>query len=67
MATRRRAFRSAALVAAVILALGVVTAPASRAQPTGSQPWLNTHLSPQQRAALLVESDPEALLQALAR
>ena len=55
MATARRAFGSAALVVAVVLAVGVVTAPASPAQPASSQPWLNTHLSPQERARLLLQ------------
>ncbi|HEX9354035.1 MAG TPA: hypothetical protein VF933_09500, partial [Streptosporangiaceae bacterium] len=40
---------------AVVLAVGVVTAPASPAQPASSQPWLDTHLSPQERARLLLQ------------
>src|SRR6266851_4420329 len=55
MATGRRAFGGAALVVAVVLAVGVVTAPASLSQPASSQPWLNTHLSPQERARLLMQ------------
>jgi len=55
--TRKRLTQTVAATAAMVVCLGVAGAPASSAAPAGragAQPWMNTHLSPQQRARLLL-------------
>jgi beta-glucosidase len=51
---RSRTGRIVALAAAVVLSVGVLGVPASTAQPSNTQPWMNQQLSPEQRARLLM-------------
>ena len=55
---RRRVGRGVAVVAVAVVCLGLVGIPASSAAPAvraATQPWMNTHLSPQERARLLLQ------------
>src|SRR6059036_1685907 len=56
---RRRVVGRVAAVAAAVVCLGVAGMPTGSAAPTSSpaaaQPWLDTHLSPQERARLLMQ------------
>ena len=55
---RRRVGRGVAVVAVAVVSLGLAGIPASSAAPTvraAAQPWMNTHLSPQERARLLLQ------------
>jgi beta-glucosidase len=54
MSTRRRAARVLVLAAAVVLSVGLVGAPTSGARPGSIQPWMDRHLSAEQRARLLM-------------
>jgi hypothetical protein len=38
----------------MVLSVGALGAPASTAQPGSTQPWMDRHLSPEQRARLLL-------------
>src|SRR6185312_12446802 len=49
-----RTVRIVALAVAVVLSVGVLGVPASTAQPGTTQPWMDRHLSPEQRARLLI-------------
>jgi beta-glucosidase len=51
---RSRTVRIVALAVAVVLSVGVLGVPASTAQPGTTQPWTDRHLSPEQRARLLM-------------
>jgi beta-glucosidase len=51
---RSRTVRIVALAVAVVLSVGVLGVPASSAQPGTTQPWTDRHLSPEQRARLLM-------------
>ena len=55
MSMRSRTVRIVALAVAVVLSVGVLGVPASTAQPGTTQPWTDRHLSPEQRARLLME------------
>ena len=55
---RRRVGRGVAVVAVAVVCLGLAAIPASSAAPAvraAGQPWMNTHLSPQERARLLLQ------------
>jgi beta-glucosidase len=56
---RRQVVRSAAAVAVAVLCIGAAGMPAGSAapasQPAAGRPWLDTHLSPQERARLLMQ------------
>ena len=54
MSMRSRTVRIVALAVAVVLSVGVLGVPASTAQPGTTQPWTDRHLSPEQRARLLM-------------
>jgi beta-glucosidase len=54
MSTRWQFGRGVALAAAMLLAIGVLGAPAGTARPDSTQPWMDRHLSPEQRARLLM-------------
>jgi beta-glucosidase len=54
MSTRWQLTRGVALAAAMLLAVGVMGAPASTAHPDSTQQWMDRHLSPEQRARLLM-------------
>lgn len=54
MSTRWRTVRGVALAAAMLLAAGLAGVPASTARPGSTQPWMDRHLSPEQRARLLM-------------
>ena len=54
---RRRMARGVAVVAVAVVCLGIAAIPSSSAAPavrTAAQPWMDPHLSPQQRARLLL-------------
>ena len=55
---RRRVGRGVAVVAVAVVCLGLAGIPASSAAPAvraATQPWMNIHLSPQERARLLLQ------------
>ena len=55
--SRHRMTLSVVAIAAMVVCLGVAATPAvsaAPARPSGAQPWMNTHLSPQERARLLL-------------
>ena len=54
MSTRWRTARAVVLAAAVLVSVGLVGAPLSSARPASTQPWMDRHLSPEQRARLLM-------------